>query len=372
MHPAMNGFPVAWFAPTNKNLAESWELAKRTFLSAQSRRQEDKHIIELVGGGKVEMWSLEDPDSSRGRKYKLAVIDEAAHVRHLEYAWTQVIRQRLTDYEGGAWFLSTPFGLNYFKTLYDRGADTLSEEWRSWRMPTGSNPFIKASEIESARRDMSDLAFSQEYEAQFVSWEGAVFRRITDAVSADLPCEPEPDHVYVIGVDWGQKNDFNVFAVIDATAKKLALLDRTRGLPYTLQKERLAAMKEKWNDASVLAEENSIGGPIIEDLNKSGVKVKPFTTTNETKAAIIEQLALDFERGMIQIPNDPVLIAELQAFECSATRTGLKYYGGPKGGHDDTVIALAIGWAGAAKATKKTTIIIGGVTKESIWRNMSG
>ena len=116
-----------------------------------------------------------------------------------------------------------------------------------------------------------------------------------------------------------------------------------------------------------------MGGPIIEAMNKAGIKVKPFLTTNESKAAIIEQLVLDFERGMIQIPNDPALIGELQAFTCSPTRTGLKYYGAPKDGHDDTVIALAIAWSGAAKALRKIgPIVIGGDVKPSNWGRMSG
>lgn len=94
-HPALGGKPVAWFAPTNKSLAESWALAILTLKSITVRKQEDKHVLELVSGGKVEMWSLEDPDSCRGRKYARVVIDEAAHVKDLKYAWQQVIRPAL-------------------------------------------------------------------------------------------------------------------------------------------------------------------------------------------------------------------------------------------------------------------------------------
>ena len=34
-----------------------------------------------------------------------------------------MLRPTLVDFRGGAWFLSTPKGLNFFKRLYDRGAD---------------------------------------------------------------------------------------------------------------------------------------------------------------------------------------------------------------------------------------------------------
>ena len=41
------------------------------------RKDEQVKQIELVTGGKVDFWSLEEPDSGRGRKYKVAVVDEA-------------------------------------------------------------------------------------------------------------------------------------------------------------------------------------------------------------------------------------------------------------------------------------------------------
>jgi Terminase large subunit, T4likevirus-type, N-terminal len=126
------------------------------------------------------MWSLDSSDSARGRKYALAVVDECALVPNLEQAW-HAIRPVLTDYMGGAWFLSTPKGMNYFKTLFDRGQDPERKEWASWQMPTAANPFIAPDEIESARLDMTEVAFNQEYLALFVNWEGSVFRRVGEA-----------------------------------------------------------------------------------------------------------------------------------------------------------------------------------------------
>ena len=40
--------------------------------------------MELRGGGAVEMWSLDSPDSGRGRATAVAVVDECALVRDLE------------------------------------------------------------------------------------------------------------------------------------------------------------------------------------------------------------------------------------------------------------------------------------------------
>ena len=40
------------------------------------RKDEQVKQIELITGGKVDFWSLEEPDSGRGRKYKVAVVED--------------------------------------------------------------------------------------------------------------------------------------------------------------------------------------------------------------------------------------------------------------------------------------------------------
>ena len=95
----------------------------------------------------------------------------------------------------------------------------------------------------------------------------------------------------------------------------------------------------------ICAETNSMGEPVVEQLKADGLPVAGFLTTGPSKAAIIQGLALAFERGTIVIPDDPVLIGELQAFEGTRTPSGHMRYAAPSGLHDDTVMALAIGWA---------------------------
>ena len=56
------------------------------------------------------------------------------------------------------------------------------------------------------------------------------------------------------------------------------------------------------------------------------LSVRDFTTTNATKADIIESLAAAFEQGNIRILNDPTLIAELQAYEVDRLPSGMVRY----------------------------------------------
>jgi Terminase large subunit, T4likevirus-type, N-terminal/Terminase RNaseH-like domain len=340
---AINGEPVAWFAPTNKMLAEAMREIIRTLEPIKIRVNVQEQRLDLYGGGSIDFWSLDSPDTARGRKYKLVVIDEAAHVKNLQEAWSRVIRPTLTDLKGGAWFLSTPNGMNYFKTLYDRGQDPEQEDWASWQMPTSTSPFIDAEEIAASRLDMSEADFNREFLAQFVDGEGSVFRHVNEAATIAIGGVPEAGHVYVIGCDWGLW-DYTVFIVLDLTARKVVAMDRSNGMEYGIQCGRLKALRDKWKPRQVIAELNSVGRPIIEQLRRDGLRVQAFTTTNESKGQAIRALALAFERGDIQILKDPVLINELVAYQAIQLASGQTRYAAPSGQHDDCVMALAIAW----------------------------
>ena len=99
-------------------------------------------------------------------------------------------------------------------------------------------------------------------------------------------------------------------------------------------------------------EQNSIGQPQIEELQRMGVPASGFITTNQTKAQIVDALALAFEQDKIKIPNDPTLISELMAYQSEKLPSGVLRYSAPEGMHDDCVIALALAWwAGAGGQT---------------------
>ena len=70
IHPALEGKPVAWFAPNYKLAAPVWrELQNRLHPVTRDSNQQERRL-ELRGGGTLEMWSLDSPDSGRGRAYE--------------------------------------------------------------------------------------------------------------------------------------------------------------------------------------------------------------------------------------------------------------------------------------------------------------
>ena len=346
--PAVIPHPVGWFSPTYKDMLEVWREMNAALQPAIKRRNVQERRLENIAGGVVEFWSLDNPDAGRGRKYSRIIVDEAAKVPNLLDIWHLTLRPTLADLRGDAWFLSTPRGRNGFWKMYQWGQDGENSEWKSWQMPTMSNPYINDGEIEAMRREMPEQRFRQEILAEFLEDAGGVFRRVVEAATAQPQDGPVDGHSYVMGVDWAQQHDFTVITVMDVTTKELVHIDRFNQIDYAVQRGRLQALAERFQPTTIIAETNSIGLPNIESLLAAGLPVQGFTTTNATKAAAVDALALAFERGDIRILNDGVLIGELQAYEMSRTKTGLRSFNAPDGMHDDTVISLALAWQGVA------------------------
>lgn len=163
------GYPVGWFAPDYKLLRQAWRDIKAILdpIAAPHGVSEQEKRIELINGAFLECWSFDrNPDAGRSRRYGTVVIDEAAHCRNLEPAWTKGIRATLTDYAGDAWFISSPNGENYFHKLHKRHAEG-RKGWRAWTRTSYDNPHVPASEIDDAKLDLPDWVFEQEYLATF-------------------------------------------------------------------------------------------------------------------------------------------------------------------------------------------------------------
>ena len=345
VHAGAQGGRAWWVAPSYKMAQVGWRAVARLgqqVPGAQVRRGD--LMVRFPNGGSVQVRSADDPQSLRGEGLTLAVMDECAFMS--EAAWTEALRPALSDRLGGALFISTPKGRNWFWRLFQRGQDDSEPDWQSWTFPTVNNPYIAPGEIEAARRDLPERIYQQEYEALFLDDAGGVFRRVLEAATLQ-PQAPTAHGQYVMGVDWGKSNDFTVLTVIDVVQREMVAMDRFNQIDYAVQRGRLQALAERYKPTVILAESNSMGEPIIEQLQRDGLPVRGFQTTNATKAAIIEGLALAFERTELRILDDATLVGELQAYEMDKTPSGMVRYGAPEGLHDDTVMSLALAWEAA-------------------------
>jgi len=213
-----------WWVTRTAELANLiiWPWLKATLNGAWTHKVENLRQLMFQGGGEISVRSGDEPDSLRGPGLDGLVIDEAAH--QSEEVW-QVLRPALSDRRGWAIFISTPsYKRNgkWFKRLF---LDAQSRPgWESWRYPTSANPIIYPDEIEEARQTIAPLLFRQEYLAEFIDTEGAIFkadwfryyREMEGGFAFDL------DGGKTVGVDQGFR-----FGTVDLAASLKVTADYT-------------------------------------------------------------------------------------------------------------------------------------------------
>jgi len=329
---ALDGHPVAYFAPFYSLLSGTFK-ELYSVLNTVTTRKHDNQFIELATGGSIEFWSLENPIAGRSRKYKVAIVDEAAFNRNLWQSWTEAIRPTLTDLKGSAWFMSTPKGKNDFYKLWMRG-QTGEQDWMSWQMPTVTNPHIDPSEIESARRDLPELAFAQEYLAEFNDNVANPFGldkiRICTGQMSNEPA-------VCFGIDLAKSFDWSVIIGLDRFGV-VCYFERFQR-PWNETKEIIRRLPR----AAIKIDSTGVGDPITEDIQRERGDVHSFKYTSTSKQQLMEGLSAAIHQRRIIFPEGTIR-AELESFEYQMTGTGVKYTA-PPGLHDDCVNALALAWS---------------------------
>lgn len=344
---AGNGGYVGYFVPKYKYLSEVWRDFKNMLEPAISAKSEQEHRIELVSGGLIECWSLENEDAGQSRAYDLAIVDEAALGNFMRH-WQRNIRPTLTDRRGKAIFTSTPRGINWFFEIYQRGQNPQKfPGWMSWKLPSATNPYFLPEELDDARATSTAQIFAQEYLAEFLTDETATFRNLENCWFAVLQDKPIARHTYVMGMDVARVNDWSVVTVIDldTVPASAVLIDASQGVAFDLQMARLYGLWERFNPATILIEKNA-NLQMIEKLHLMGLPVQEIHTTNLIKVEMVNALAMAFENRQLFIPKDDILIGQLQAYASTRTLTGMVRYAAPEGQYDDYVMSLMLAnWA---------------------------
>lgn len=157
---------IFYVAPTYRQGKQIiWEDLKQELVDRKwvKRVNESDLTLTLVNGSRISVRSADNPDSMRGVSLDFAVLDECAFMD--KSVWTEVLRPTLSDRLGGALFISTPQGFNWFYDMYMFAQNTT--DWESFQYTTIQGGNVADSEIEAAKRDLDLKTFKQEYEASF-------------------------------------------------------------------------------------------------------------------------------------------------------------------------------------------------------------
>lgn len=328
---AAQGERCWWVAPNEATSGIAWRMARhfaRTFVGATERKGD--LMIAFPSGG--ELWFKSAGSFLRGESLGFLVLDEADYLD--ESLWTDDLRPSLADRRGGALMLSTPrLEGGWFHRLF-LGAEKGRAEWAGFRYPSSSNPLLDAHELEQARRDMPSLQYRREFEAEFVSAEGARVQREWLRVA-----DPPPGLALAMGVDLA----ISARAGSDYTAA--ALLGRSdEGLLYLVHVERVRrsfhgvlefvkAVAERFRPVAIAIEQTQFQAAVVQELLRTtGLPVRGVHPVGD-KVTRFAPLEARYEQGLVrhasELPDE--FERELLAF--------------PLGDHDDMVDALSLAWS---------------------------
>lgn len=199
------------------------------------------------------------------------------------------------------------------------------------------------------RRELGRL-FIQEYPEDpyscFLASGNSYFGDVSHVFSAPPNTQPVPGRRYVAGLDFGQTTDFTVMKVFDTEERREVEQLRINQMSWLDQRTRIATLARRWNNCDVVAEQNSIGDPNIEELRRMGVRVRPFQTTAQSKPPLIQGYYVALHEMGLRLLDDPVTRHEHRTYISKQTPSGHWQYEAQEGSHDDTVMAGALGWDG--------------------------
>jgi hypothetical protein len=126
-------------------------------------------------GAMLSVVGMDKPERIEGSPWDGGVLDEFANMK--EIAWKANVRPSLADRGGWCWLIGVPEGRNHY---YDTWNDALGPlnisnggDWDGFTW--FSADILSPEEIESAKRDLDELTYRQEYEASFVNFEGQAY-----------------------------------------------------------------------------------------------------------------------------------------------------------------------------------------------------
>ena len=272
------------------------------------------------------------------------VVTEAAFIK--DVVWYEVIQALLLDRRGTAIIETTPNGTgNWTYELFRSEDPTVG----SFHATCFDNPRLDELDIERIRRTTPELAFRQEYLAEFVDDDAAVFpwkvlQPLFDDDAVTVPGKPEPEHRYVIGVDLAKHRDFTVICTLDITSEPytIAAWHRTQNVRYMDIADLVNRTAEEFG-ASIYLDATGVGEAVSEHVPNANRVV----FTPKLREEIISGMVVDFEQRKVMLPPSlDVLRDELRYFRRVEHGSVVKAEA-VSGQHDDAVMALGLALHGA-------------------------
>lgn len=319
----------------------------------RSKGRDGKNETELSyylhNGSVITIKGADKPDSLRGPNPAGVVLDENPLMKPA--VWDEIIAPiAFSNPDMWVWIVGTPKPTGaHFERKYNEALEKMANgdpSWFAMKLTAEESNIIPAELLAEARKNMTDAGYRQEYLCEYLGEGGVVFRGI-DSIIYGAYIEPrqllEPN-LYQWGLDLAKHVDWTVLNGINRKNHRLEVFDRYNQIDWNLQKARMEAVVRRHGGGRINMDATGVGDPILDDLRLAGLNVDGLKFTEETKRALVTNLAIGIEQRKLMIPMIPQLIDELRTFGYEVTANHRVRYNAPEGFHDDCVWALAMAW----------------------------
>ena len=311
-------------------------------------------FITLINGSSISIKSAEQKESLRGETCTgILCIDECAYISSEVY---NIVKPWCDFHKAVTLMVSTPFVKSgFFWEYYNHGLNKeyncVSIDWSDEKYQDDMDFILPPSKLEEYKKLLPKNVFLTDYLGIFIDDDGTVFTDFKKCINKNEI--KDSDKLY-LGIDWaaGVESDDTVIVAFNQYGQQV-YLDYFNKLTPTQQIDRIEKFIVQYKNqiAVVQTELNSLGTPLTDFLkNRSQLKTiinkfVGFNTTNQSKNAIVQNLQIAFEQGLIEILEDEKQSRELATYTAEYNaKTRNVSYNAPNGLHDDICIAMMLAY----------------------------
>ena len=362
------GFSII-MEPTYKQCIRVYNEMRTAFEPLLKPTGQSQLVLEFLTGSKVQFLSGEsDIAAFQGYVCKRGVlcIDEAAYITDdVFFALSPT-----TDVHKCPIILtSTPrFRTGFFYNYYVEGLSGNSKTVRyyDWAGQT----ILTEEKLNFYRRTLPERLFKNYYLGEFADAVGSVFGAFHHVLSNDFD---EPTYYTMkwqhnidcyAGIDWGsgQHQDYTVISFFNSKNQQI-YIERFNDKDETQTINRIVELLKEFRPKVTQYEKNGIGvvygGLLSKAVANEGLNVgiRAFSTSNTSKAKLVNRLVVAIQNDEVQLLNDETLINEMTTYEMQMTSSGNVTYNGAKGCHDDMVMATMLSYDAASRNNNMYAIV---------------
>jgi len=168
----------------NQSKQVAWDYVKRFTRSIPGTKANEAELrVDFQNGSRLQLFGADNADRLRGLYFNGIICDEYADFK--PSVWVFIIRPALADREGWAVLIGTPKGKNSFYDRYTQAVNGAGD-WFVIKLKASESGILPASEIESLKAEMSEMAWRQEMECDFeIPIQGAYYSACLDAARTE-------------------------------------------------------------------------------------------------------------------------------------------------------------------------------------------